>query len=141
MTGTERRSALGRALATGQPEVALGTITGEVAGQQYGEARDQTLTRQALPYAGSRRPYSWPPKITRRDAVQEPERRVAAVQDLLTDDRARGSLSGRRGFPVEVNEWANLNPDKSFSDLMAEQPSAMLDTLLQTVVATGAIQV
>jgi hypothetical protein len=41
------------------------------------------------------------------------------------------------GFLSQVNEWANLNPDKSFSDLMAEQPSAMLDTLLQTVVATG----
>jgi hypothetical protein len=40
-------------------------------------------------------------------------------------------------FLSNVNEWANLNPDKSFKDMIAEQPSALLDTLLQTVVATA----
>ncbi|WP_201788245.1 hypothetical protein, partial [Basilea psittacipulmonis] len=37
----------------------------------------------------------------------------------------------------DLNEWATLNPEKPFSEYLAERPEAAYNTLVSTVVATG----
>lgn len=38
-----------------------------------------------------------------------------------------------------LNEWTTLNPDKPFSDFLAEQPAAIRDTVAQVFMQTGAM--
>lgn len=127
------------ALISGQPELALGGITAQVGGQQYGQARDAGVpVERALPYAGSQ-------AAIQLVATQLPVgvlfKNLNAGSPLwktfLQSTAAAVPAQTAATFMSNVNEWANLNPDKSFKDMMAEQPSALLDTLLQTVIATG----
>lgn len=128
------------ALITGQPELALGGITGEVAGQQYGESRDAGLSSsQALPYAASQAGIQLvASKLPVGVLFKNLNEGSPLWKTFLQSTSAAVPAQAAASFLSNVNEWANLNPDKSFKDMMAEQPSALLDTLLQTVVATGA---
>jgi flagellar biosynthesis GTPase FlhF len=139
MTG-QNAPALAAALVTGQPEVALGTITGEVAGQQYGEARDEGVSPgQAAAYAGSQAGIQLAAqKLPVATLFKNLNAGSPLYKTFLQTTAHAVPSQVAAGFLSQVNEWANLNPDKSFTDLIAEQPSDMLDTLLQTVVATGA---
>lgn len=127
------------ALASGNPAAALGPMVGQVGGQAYGQARDvgrsvpEALSfgasQAAIEYATEKIPVGrllkdiggnvgFGKMLARQMVAEVPGEQVATVlQDL--------------------NEWAVINPEKPFSDYLAERPSAAAQTLIATLVGTG----
>lgn len=118
------------------------TLTGMVApvgGQEFGEARDKGLSvipaitygtsQAAIEYATEKLPISrllgdvkagegFLKILGRQMAVEIPGEQIATIlQDL--------------------NEFAVLDPDATFSDYLRERPSAAAQTLIATIVGTG----
>jgi len=113
---------------------ALGVIT---AGQSYGKARDQGLSpARAIPYAV-------------QDATAEViTERFLGAAGFLQQIKA-GASAGKlfmyelaKEVPGEMaatlwqnfNEWTNLNPEKSVADFVQEQPAALAETVIATLV-------
>lgn len=116
---------------------AMGVITG---GQSYGKGRDAGLSpAQAIPYAAE-------------DAAAEViTEKFLGAAGFLKQIKA-GSSAGKlfayevgKEVPGEIaatlwqnfNEWANINPDKSVTDFLAEQPAAVAQTVIATLVGGG----
>lgn len=128
------------AIATGQPELALGAMSAFQGGQSYGQARDQGVNpAEALTFA------------TSQAAIEYATEKIPVGRFL--HDLQVGTPIGKfvmRQLAAEVpgeqiatllqdaNEWAVLNPGKSLSDFAAERPGAAVQTLVATVVAAGA---
>lgn len=131
--------ATGAALLTGQPELALGLISAQAGGQQYGEARDQGVpVETALPYAVTQAGIqAVAAKLPLHTLLRNVNEASPLWKTFLQTTAAAVPSQEAATFLSNVNEWANLHPDKSFGDLMREQPSAMLDTLLQVTVASA----
>lgn len=131
--------ALAASALTRNPNLALGIMGGVTYGDSYLRAKDAGLSLpQAMMYATN-------------DAIAEVVTEKIPVFNLLED------LGANKGFmktlmtqlaseiPGEqvatlwqdLSEWASLNPDKPFSDYVKERPSAAVDTLISTIVATG----
>ena len=109
-------------------------------GESYGKARDQGLTpAQSIVYGT-------------QDAVAEVvgEKYLGAA-GLLRNIKA-GASAGKlfayelaKEVPGEVgttlwqnfNEWGNLNPEKSVADWLSEQPEAIAQTVIATLVGGG----
>jgi hypothetical protein len=124
----------------GGPEAYLAANVGIVTGQEYDKARNKGLSpgRSSVYALG-------------QGAVEYLTERIPVIK-LMED------LGGNSGFaktlmrqiasevPTEVvatvwqnfNEWVQLNPEKPVSAFLAEQPSAVAETIIATIVATGA---
>jgi Large polyvalent protein associated domain 22 len=127
------------AAVTGQPQAALGILSGITGGQAYGEARDKGLPfQQALPFAAS------------QAAIEYATEKIPVAR-FLTDIRAgtpfysmlarnmAAEVPGEQVATIlqDLNEWAVLNPEKPFSSYIEERPSAAAQTLIATLVASG----
>lgn len=127
------------AAATGQPQAALGILSGITGGQAYGEARDKGLPfQQALPYAVS------------QAAIEYATEKIPVAR-FLTDFKVgtpfysmllrqmTAELPGEQVATLlqDMNEWAILSPEKPLSAYVAERPSAAVQTLIATLVASG----
>jgi hypothetical protein len=132
-------SALPTLFLPGGQGIFLGTLGGVTAGHSYAEARDKGLSvghasafgigQGAIEAATELIPAKWflddlaknaPAwKLIRNNLLAEiPGEQVAtATQDL--------------------NEWANLHPDKPFLAYLQERPSRAAETLISTIVAAG----
>jgi hypothetical protein len=117
--------------------IMLGLMGTSVGGQSYGKGRDAGLDPlRATGYAV-------------QDATAEiVMERYFGAAGLLKNIKA-GASAGKlfayevfREVPGEVattiwqnfNEWANLHPDKSLADFIEEQPAAIRDTIIATLV-------
>jgi hypothetical protein len=124
-------------LAAKSQSVMLGTMGAIAGGQSYGKGRDAGLSPQrAVPYA-----------------VQD------AVAEIVTEkffgaagfvERVKAGASAGKLFMYEIakevpgemaatlwqnfNEWANINPDKTVGEFLAEQPEALAETIVATLV-------
>lgn len=127
------------AIATGNPALATVGMAVPVGGQAYGQARDKGLgvvpsatfgaSQAAIEYATEKLPVGrllgdlkagtpFYQMLLRNMAVEIPGEQAATIlQDL--------------------NEWAVINPEKPFSDYLAERPGAAVQTLVATVVGAG----
>lgn len=126
-------------IVTGNPAPTLYGMSAITGGQGYGQAREAGLdpyralvfgtSQAAIEYATERIPVGrfvhdmkvgtplWN-MLLRQVSAEIPGEQVATVlQDL--------------------NEWAVINPEKPFSDYLAERPSAAAQTLVATIVASG----
>jgi hypothetical protein len=118
-------------------QLMLGTMGAITAGQSYGKARDEGLSpARAIPFAV-------------QDAVAEiiTERYLGAA-GFLRNVKAGASASKlfmyelSKEVPGEMaatlwqnfNEWTNLNPDKSVAEFIQEQPAALAETVVATLV-------
>lgn len=124
-------------------QIMLGVMGAMSGGQSYGEAREKGLSPfQAIPYAA-------------QDATAEivTERYLGAA-GFLQQVKA-GASAGKlfmyellREVPGEMaatlwqnfNEWANVNPDKSVAQFVNEQPAALAQTVIATLVG-GSTQI
>ena len=115
----------------------LGTMGAVTGGLSYGKGRDAGLSpARAIPYAVE-------------DAAAEiiTEKYLGAA-GLLKNIKA-GSSAGKlfayelsKEVPGEMiatlwqnfNEWTNINPDKSIADFIKEQPAALAETAIATIV-------
>jgi GNAT superfamily N-acetyltransferase len=118
-------------------QMMLGTMGVITAGQSYGKGRDAGLSpARAIPYAV-------------QDATAEviTERYLGAA-GFLQQIKA-GASAGKlfmyelaKEVPGEMaatlwqnfNEWTNVNPDKSVADFIKEQPAALAETAIATLV-------
>lgn len=123
----------------GGQQAALTGMVAPVFGEEYGKARAEGInpaqatvygaSQAAIEYATEKIPLSWLMKdlkagssfaktLATQVAKEVPSEQVATVfQDL--------------------NEWAVLNPEKPFTDYLAERPSAAAQTLIATAVGAG----
>lgn len=156
--GLIRRGVMAGAESAGQTLVTLplgfmrsAAVTGEQAmlaamgaltfGQTYGKARDKGLSVGQAGLYGM------------QDAAAEivTEKFLGAAK-MVADAKAGSSLvrlfmrDVAREIPGEsaatvwqnFNEWANVNPDKRLSEWLAEQPAAIAETIVATIVGAGA---
>ena len=156
--GLIRRGMVAGAESAGQTLVTLplgfarmAAVTGEQAmlaamgaltfGQTYGKARDKGLS------VGQSGLYGM------QDAAAEivTEKFLGAAK-MVADAKAGSSLvrlfmrDVARDIPGEsaatvwqnFNEWANVNPDKRLAEWLAEQPAAIAETIVATIVGAGA---
>lgn len=115
---------------------AMSTITG---GEAYGKARDKgTPIGGSLTFATSQALIEYateklPAIYLLRDIGLKSSFRKMLTNQLITE------VPGEQVATVfqDLNEWAVLNPEKPFSDYLAERPSAAAQTLIATMVATG----
>lgn len=117
----------------------MAQMTAPVFGQSYGEARDKNVSpiqalsfgvsQATIEYATERLPLA---KLVGDLKVGAPLYKVVANQ-LATE------IPGEQLATVlqDLNEWAVLNPDKSFKSYLDERPSAAAQTLIATMVGVG----
>lgn len=112
----------------------MGLITG---GQSYGKARDQGLApAQSIVYGV-------------QDAAAEiVTEKYLGMAGFIKNVKAGASVGKLFGYEVlkevpgeigatlwqNFNEWGNLNPDKPIADWIAEQPEAIAQTIIATLV-------
>lgn len=122
-------------------QVMLGLMGLTTFGQSYGKARDQGAGVGTAGFYGL------------EDATAEvvTEKFLGAAKllgdakagmgtaKLLMRDIAR-EIPGEMGATLwqNFNEWATLNPEKSVRDFLAEQPEALAETVIATIVGGGA---
>jgi GNAT superfamily N-acetyltransferase len=128
------------ALRQGGEAAALGVMGAITGGLSYGKGRDEGLSPAAATVYGT------------QDAVAEIVTERAALFKLVGDVKAGTGLAKTamnfllREVPGELaatlwqnfNEWANVNPDKGLSQWVAEQPEALAETIVATLVGGGA---
>lgn len=123
----------------GGQNAALTGMVAPVFGEEYGKARAQGIdpaqatvygaSQAAIEYATEKIPLSWLMKdlkagssfaktLATQVAKEVPSEQVATVMQ-------------------DLNEWAVLNPEKPFTDYLAERPSAAAQTLIATAVGAG----
>ena len=130
-------------LAAKTPNLMLGIMGAITGGQSYGKGRDAGLDPAQAAAFGI------------QDATAEivTERFLGAAGFLknIKAGASAGKLFGYEVFkevPGEIgatlwqnfNEWANVNPDKSVHDFLSEQPSAIAQTIIATLVG-GSVQI
>jgi hypothetical protein len=129
-------------LGTGSPVPMLAGLSGITAGQSLGEATDKGLPlNEALIHAT-------------KQGLIEYGTELFPVGNLLKNLTAKTGLIktatqfmiregiGEQAATVlqDLDKWATLNPEKPFSEYLAERPEAALETLIATAVG-GSIQV
>jgi predicted lactoylglutathione lyase len=124
----------------GGQQAALTMMTAGAGGNAYQEARGKGLPMaQALPYAVS------------QGAIEYATEKLplgALVKDLKAGSSFLKTLGRQVALEVpgeqiatilqDLNEWAVLNPEKPFSDYIRERPDAAVQTLVATIVGSGA---
>ena len=128
----------GAAVITGQPELALAVMTTTVAGQEYQKAREQIGSAQAFNYAAGQAAVEFlTEKIPVSKLLKDINNNTGIVKTLAT--QAAAEIPGEQIATIlqDLNEWANLSPDKTFKDYLAERPSAAAETLIATIVGVG----
>lgn len=128
------------ALRQGGENAALGVLGLVTGGEAYGKARDKGLAPAQAAVYGT------------EDAVAEVVTERLPFAKLLGDIKA-GTGGAKmlvnnlvREVPGELaatlwqnfNEWANLNPEKSVAQWLGEQPEALAETIVATLVGGGA---
>lgn len=124
---------------TGNPGFSLGPMTASVGGQSFGEAADAGLpfdkaatygTGQGLiEYVTEKIPVTWFLKDLKANASFA----KMLAHNLVSD------IPGEQVATIlqDLNQWATLNPDKPFSEYLAERPDAAYQTLVATLTQAG----
>jgi hypothetical protein len=127
------------AVMTGNPALMLNTMAATTGGQSYGKAKDAGVGfERSLVYGAS-------------DAVVEKATEMLPVGQLFADLKAGTpffkTLLNQLATEIpqeqiatlaqDFNEWAVLQPDKTFGDYVSERPNAALQTLIATAIGTG----
>jgi hypothetical protein len=123
----------------GAPGAALGTMAGTVGGEAYGEAADKGLSPvKALLFGASQAAVEFATEKIPMGKLLKDLEIGTPLYKTLTHQMAR-EVPGEQVATLvqDLNEWAVLNPDKPFSDYVAQRPSAAAQTLIATIVGTG----
>jgi hypothetical protein len=130
--------ALAAGVITKNPSVALSGLATATTGIEYAQAREKLDVGQAVSYA------------TLQGAIEYATEKLpvsALLKDINADETLLNMLGrqilmdvpGEQAATVlqDLNEWANLNPDKPFKEYLAERPGAAAETLIATIVGVG----
>lgn len=127
-------------LLTGQPEIALAGLSGAVAGQEYGKARDLGKGfEESLVYGGTQAGIEY---LTERLPVGKLFNDIKADTALwkTIGRQVATEIPGEEAATVlqSIEEKAALHPEKTWSQLADELPGQMYQTAIATIVAAGA---
>lgn len=117
----------------------LGVMSAQSGGLSYQKAADAGVDRRtALMYGASDAVIEYATeKLPLQKLLGGLSESAPLVKTLLKT--AAAEIPGEQIATVlqDMNEWAVLNPEKPFSEYLAERPSAAAQTLIATVVGTG----
>ena len=131
--------ALPLAFVPGGQSAYLSSMVAPVAGNAYSDAREKGISptesavygasQGLIEYATEKLPVQY---LIKDLKVGSPFYKVIAHQ-------MASEIPGEQIATIlqDLNEWAVINPDKPFSDYIAERPSAAAQTLIATVVGVG----
>lgn len=131
--------ALPLALVPGGQGAALSMMTAPVYGQEYGKAKDKgKSTSTAIAYGGTQALIEYATEKLPLSRLIGDIKQGTPFFKLLARQMAL-EVPGEQLATVlqDLNEWAVLNPEKSFQDYVEARPAAAMQTLVATVVGTG----
>lgn len=131
--------ALAASVYTSNPSIALTTMAGSVAGEEFGRASDAGLSfERALTYGASQAAVEY---ATEKLPVSYLLKDLSAGSGFLKTlaHNIATEIPGEQVATLvqDLNEWATLRPDAPLSQYLAERPGAAAQTLIATVVASG----
>jgi len=124
---------------TGSPAPLLAGLTAQTGGEAYGQARDKGIpVPQALVFATSQAAVEYATeKLPAVKLLEDLISKTGFVKTMLTQLATEVPQEQLATVLQDLNEWAVLNPEKPFSDYLAERPSAAAQTLIATIVGTS----
>lgn len=126
-------------VATGNPSIALAGMSATTGGLAYGQARDAGRDpTSALTFAASQAAIEFAAEKLPVSALIGDLKAGSPLWKMLVHQTAT-EVPGEQVATVlqDLNEWAVINPDRSFADYLAERPSAAAQTLISTLVSVG----
>ena len=125
------------ALETASAKIPLLLMSGQTAGQGFGQARDKGLSvEQSLAHGGQQGIAEYATEMIPAAAFVKSLDKgyVKATVDFLWRD-----VLGEQAATIwqDFNEWANLNPERTMNQYLAERPGAAYQTLIATLVGGG----
>lgn len=125
--------------ALANPAAGLAAMGGFTGGNAYEDARAKGLPMsQALPFAASQTAIEVATeKLPLAKLIGDVKAGTPFFQTLLKQVALEVPGEQVATLLQDMNEWAVLNPDKPFSEYVAERPSAAVQTLVATIVGTG----
>ncbi|MCG9045080.1 MuF-C-terminal domain-containing protein [Laribacter hongkongensis] len=128
------------AIMTGNPALMLAPLAGIAGGRSYGKARDAGRTPAVAAM------YGFSDGTVEYLTEKIPAGRLFG--DLQKGVNWKKMLAGQLGHEAwteqvatafqDLNEWAVLNPDRPFTEYLADRPAAAYQTLVASIVAAGA---
>jgi hypothetical protein len=136
---TQNLLTLPAAFLPGGQAAALTGMVGFTGGQSYQDAREKGLSMsQALPFAASQAAIEY---ATEKMPLEQLIGGIKAGAPLLQTIAKQMALEipGEQVATIlqDLNEWAVLNPEKTFRSYLEERPNAAAQTLIATIVGTG----
>lgn len=127
------------AILSGNPSLALGPMVGGVGGVEYGRAVDKGLPySQAAIYATSQAAVELATeRLPMGMLIKDLEKNTGFMKTFAKQLAAELPSEQVATVLQDLNEWAALNPEKPFSEYIAERPNAALQTAVATAVGTG----
>jgi hypothetical protein len=123
---------------SGNSSLALNAMVGIAGGQEYAKARASGLdANQALVYAGSQAAVEWATEKIPVETLFKGLRGEAGLLKTVLLSNVQEQIGEQAATVLQdLNEWAALNPEKPFSEYLAERPDAALQTAIATFVGT-----
>lgn len=129
------------AILTRNPEMATGLMGGSVGGQGYRDARDKGLpVGTSIVYGGLQGGFEKLTEGIPASSLIEALAKKTPFGKVFVEQLAQ-ELPGEQVATVlqDFTEWAYLNPDKPFSQFVAERPAAAVNTALATLTGTASV--
>jgi predicted GNAT family acetyltransferase len=129
-------------LGTGSPVPMLAGLSGITAGQSLGEAIDKGLPlNEALIHATKQGLIEYGTELFPVGNLLKNLTAKTGLIQTATQFMIREGIGEQAATVLQdLDKWATLNPEKPFSEYLAERPEAALETLIATAVG-GSIQV
>lgn len=136
---TQNLLALPLAFMPGGQTAALSMMTASTGGQSYQDARAKGLSMaQSLPYAASQATVEYvTEKLPLGQLIGDIKKTTPIIKTLAKQMGLE--IPGEQVATIlqDLNDWAVLNPEKSFRSYIEERPDAAVQTLVATIVGTG----
>lgn len=136
---TQNLLTLPMALLPGGQAAALAGMVSTTGGQAYSEAREKGLgTYNAAVFGASQGIIEYATEKTPLGMFVKDLKAGTPLLRTLVNNAIR-EVPGEQAATVlqDLNEWAVLNPDKTFGDYLADRPAAAAQTLIATVIGVG----
>lgn len=136
---TQNLLALPLAFMPGGQTAALSMMTASTGGQSYQDARAKGLSMaQSLPYAASQATVEYVTEKLPMGQLIGDIKKTTPIIKTLTKQMGL-EIPGEQVATIlqDLNDWAVLNPEKSFRTYIEERPDAAVQTLVATIVGTG----
>lgn len=126
-------------MATGTPGPMLMGMSASTGGEAFGKAQDKGVPlEQALTFAASQAVIEYATEMIPLGKLIKDVQVGEGFLKTLGKNIAL-EIPGEQAATIlqDMNEWAILNPEKPFTQYIAERPEAAAQTLIATIVASG----